>query len=80
MEGKTYRVYLRCRNCRRPFYVEVSYGEEVCWAGLVACPVCGVKDRIGLYIDEFPTFGHTQISYNDYKRLKQEWDEEEDNW
>ena len=79
MRAQTYRVYVRCRNCNRPFYTDIAYGNAVCQIGQVTCPICGIRDMIGLYIDpmlDSPVFGHTQISYNEYKRLKQEWDEE----
>ena len=63
---KSYRIYLQCCNCLRPFYANIEYGEPAT-STVVACPTCGVHDYIG-------ESGHKIIVYTVYKKLEESWE------
>ncbi len=79
-ENKTYRIYLTCFNCERPFFKEFPFGvplEDGEADKSCQCPYCGVK---GWVRKDYFGNSHRIICYKRYKELAECWkgeDEEE---
>ena len=74
----TYKIYLACGNCGRPFVYELQKGETVRYdrdylKRQCMCPHCGVI----LSIDGYGDYCHTILDFQAFSRLREKWKGEE---
>jgi len=70
----TYKVYLACGNCGRPFIYELKKGETIrydksCLRRECMCPYCGVT----LLIDGYGDYYHIILNFQAFNRLCEKW-------